>query len=308
VTPRVYEVTHRTQYRYDGEVTASYGLAHLVPRDAPGQRVRRSRLQIDPQPDLFTERSDYFGNRCGYLEVHRPHTELAVTAVSVVEISRTAADLTVLDAWTVGQAARLATGPVQGGGPVEGGGPVQDGLDALDYLLPSEQVSFDPAVRAYAAEVLAPGRPLGQALAELVHRIHADIAYVPGATSVATPLREVLDRRHGVCQDFAHLAAGCLRLAGLPTRYVSGYLETRPPAGLPRLQGADASHAWFAVRVPELGWVDLDPTNDQPVDAGYVVTAWGRDYTDVPPLKGVIFTESGASTLAVGVDVIRLDT
>lgn len=295
MTPRVYEVTHRTQYRYDGEVTASYGLAHLLPRDAPGQRVRRSRLQVDPQPDLIAERSDYFGNRCGYLEVHRPHTELVVTAVSVVEISRTAADLAALDAWTVGQAARPA------------GGPVEDGLDALDFLLPSEQVSFDPAVQAYAAAVLAPGRPLGQALADLVHRINADIAYVPGATSVTTPLREVLDRRHGVCQDFAHLAVGCLRLAGLPARYVSGYLETRPPAGLPRLQGADASHAWLSVLVPELGWVDLDPTNDQPADARYVVTAWGRDYTDVPPLKGVIFTESGASTLTVGVDVIRLD-
>jgi transglutaminase-like putative cysteine protease len=125
-------------------------------------------------------------------------------------------------------------------------------------------------------------------------------------TTVSTPLTEVLERREGVCQDFAHLAVACLRGVGLPARYVSGYLETLPPPGRPRLQGADASHAWAAVLLPELGWVDLDPTNDRVVDDDYVITAWGRDYSDVPPLKGVIFTESKESTLDVAVDVLRI--
>jgi transglutaminase-like putative cysteine protease len=293
---RVYEVTHRTAYRYDDEVTGSYGRAHLTPREAPGQRLRSGRIEVTPHPELITERVDWFGNRCTYLEVHRPHTELVVTAVSVVEVSRAAADLATLDRWTVGQAALDWRGV---------GVAPEVVLDAVDFVLPSAQVEPGPQLRSYAAPVLPPERPLGEALADLVHRIHTDLAYVPGATSVTTSLPEVLARREGVCQDFAHLAVGCLRLAGLPARYVSGYLETEPPPGRPKLQGSDASHAWFSVLVPELGWVDLDPTNDQPADARYVVTAWGRDYTDIPPLKGVIFTESSHSTLSVGVDVVR---
>jgi transglutaminase-like putative cysteine protease len=136
--------------------------------------------------------------------------------------------------------------------------------------------------------------------------VHADVRYAPGTTSVSTPLDDVLTRRQGVCQDFAHLTVACLRAVGLPARYVSGYLETRPPPGRPRLQGADASHAWVSVLLPEFGWVDLDPTNDRVVDDDYVVTAWGRDYSDVPPLKGVIFTEGSRSTMTVGVDVTRM--
>ena len=154
--------------------------------------------------------------------------------------------------------------------------------------------------------MLRPGRPLGTTLRELVHAIHSGFAYRSGATTVTTTLAEVLARREGVCQDFAHLAVAALRWAGLPARYVSGYVETRPPPGQPRLQGVDASHAWVSVFVPEVGWVDLDPTNDQVVDGQYVVTAWGRDYTDVPPLKGVIFTEGRRSTLDVAVDVTPL--
>ncbi len=291
---RVYEVTHRTVYRYDNEVTSSYGRAHLMPREAAGQRCRSGRVEVSPSPDLLADHADYFGNRSTYLEVRTPHTELAVTAVSAVEVWREPADLSALDPWTCAQASAL----VRAADPGEDHGP--------EFLLPSPQVPFDPALRRYAAGLLPPDRPLGQALTELVHRVHADIAYVPGATSVTTSPAEVLARREGVCQDLAHLALGCLRLAGLPARYVSGYLETEPPAGRAKLQGSDASHAWLSVLVPQLGWVDLDPTNDQPADARYVVTAWGRDYTDVPPLKGVIFTESGRSRLTVGVDVVRL--
>ncbi|HET9656933.1 MAG TPA: transglutaminase family protein, partial [Kineosporiaceae bacterium] len=170
---------------------------------------------------------------------------------------------------------------------------------------------FDRAVRRYAAGILAPQRPLGQALAELVHRLHEDIAHVPGSISPATTLAEVLTRREGTSQDLAGLAVGCLRLAGLPARCVSGYLvgghpQTPPPPGPAKPAGADAVHAWVSVCVPQWGWVDLDPTHDRPTDDRYVVTAWGRDHADMLPLRGVVFTDGTESTLTVGVDVVRL--
>jgi len=176
---------------------------------------------------------------------------------------------------------------------------------ARGFLLPSPQVTLSAQVRDYAAGAFTRGRDLPEALRDLVHRIHVDFSYTAGVTSVSTTLAEVLERREGVCQDFAQLAVACLRCAGLPARYVSGYLETRPPGDKPRLQGSDASHAWASVLLPELGWVDIDPTNDRFVDDSFIVTAWGRDYTDVPPLKGVIFTESTERTLSVAVDVLR---
>jgi transglutaminase-like putative cysteine protease len=314
--PRRYEVRHRTEYGYAEEVTASYGRAYLAPRDAPGQWCRSSRLEVSPRPGILSERADFFGNRCTYLEVHDPHTRLTVTAVSQVDVDRPAADLAALDDWSWERARdALADWPDEerpaGIDPagIELPGMEPAGIDqtqARGFLLPSPQVPDAPAVAAYADTVFTPGRPLGEAITALVHRIHTDLRYLPGATSVSTTLPEVLSRQAGVCQDFAHLAVGCLRHAGLPARYVSGYLETSPPPGRPRLQGADASHAWVSVLLPELGWVDVDPTNDRVVDSSYVVTAWGRDYFDIPPLKGVIFTESKESTLRVAVDVLRV--
>jgi transglutaminase-like putative cysteine protease len=295
VMVRTYEVRHRTRYTYDDEVTASYGRAYLVPRDAPGQVCVDSRLVVRPAALYTRESIDFFGNRSVYLEVHTPHTILDVLAVSTVQVSRVAPDLAALDGVSWEQAA--ASVASDGSDPVE----------AREMLLPSPQIGPSPDVVAYADAVFTPGRPLGEALAGLVSRIHDDFRYRSGATSVSTTLAEVLAKREGVCQDFAQLGVGCLRAVGLPARYVSGYLETQPPPGRPKLQGADASHAWLSVLVPGVGWVDLDPTNDQPADARYVVTAWGRDYTDVPPLKGVIFTESLKSKLRVEVDVIRVD-
>jgi transglutaminase-like putative cysteine protease len=142
------------------------------------------------------------------------------------------------------------------------------------------------------------------AVTDLSSRIYRDFKFLPGVTEVKTTIEEVFARRAGVCQDFAHVAIGCLRSLGLAARYVSGYLETRPPPGKPRLAGADVSHAWASVFVPGSGWADIDPTNDQLVNDRYVTTAWGRDYTDVPPLKGVIFTQGDVQDLKVSVDVI----
>jgi len=294
---RTFDVTHRTTYTYDLPVSTSYGRAYLTPRDLVGQWCISSRVDVAPDPDLVSPSLDFYGNRSVYVEVHRAHSELVVTAHSRVQVTRTAPALATLAEWTWEQVRDgVAAADERSGGPE---------LElAKGFLLPSAQVSFGPEVTMYAESVFRPGRPVGEAVTELVARIHDDFTYRSGVTSVSTTLPEVLAAREGVCQDFAHLAVACLRSVGLPARYVSGYLETQPPPGKPKLAGADASHAWASVLLPEWGWVDIDPTNDRVVDDAYVVTAWGRDYTDVPPLKGVIFTDAKTSTLKVSVDVI----
>jgi transglutaminase-like putative cysteine protease len=291
---RTYTVRHRTEYHYEEPVTASYGWACLTPRDLPDQACVQTEVEFEPEESVVSARTDFFGNRRAYFEVHRPHTRLAVTALSTVEVDRAAADLAVLtEPW---EATRDAAADLPPAGRAE----------LVEFLLPSPKLPIGPDVAQFAAGVLTPGRPLGEALTALLDTIHSGFAFRSGATEVSTTLTEVLQRREGVCQDFAHLAVATLRSAGLGARYVSGYLETMPPPGQPKLQGADASHAWVSVLVPGTGWIDLDPTNDKPVDESYVVTAWGRDYTDVPPLKGVIFTEGSSSTLDVAVDVLRV--
>ena len=182
-----------------------------------------------------------------------------------------------------------------------------EAFDARTFLFDSPKVVVTPAVAAYAAPTFPPGRPLTEALTELDSRIHADFAYEPGATSVRTTLTELLECRKGVCQDFAHLAVGCLRSLGLAGRYVSGYLNTAPPPGQARLVGADVSHAWASVFVPDAGWVGIDPTNDRFVSDRYVTNAYGRDFGDVSPLKGVIYTESTRNEMHVSVDVLPLE-
>jgi transglutaminase-like putative cysteine protease len=291
---RRYEVRHQTEYTYGGEVTASYGWAHLTPRDLPDQVCDSNRVEVSPTAELLSGSVDFFGNRASYFEVHEPHDRLVVTATSLVDVSRTRADLDALDGWTREEARDLLRA-----------NPRMQREDA-DFLLASPRLPLAGRLPEFAKSVLEPGIPLGQALRQLIHTIYHDFTFNAGATSVTSTLENLLTRRAGVCQDFAHLAVATLRLAGLPARYVSGYLETVPPPGQPKLQGVDASHAWVSVLVPELGWVDLDPTNNKVVDAAYVVTAWGRDYSDVPPLKGVIFTEGSSSSLKVAVDVTRI--
>ncbi|MET7402026.1 transglutaminase family protein [Dactylosporangium sp. NPDC005572] len=283
-----YEVAHRTVYGYDHEVTSSYGRAYLLPRDAPGQTCHGGRITAEPGADVLAERADFYGNRAAYLEVRTPHRELVVECRSLIEVTRQPADLA-----TLGTRAWDTPAPPAGWAD-------------LDFALPSPLVPLTARVRRVAAGIFRPGRPLAEAVPALVHHIHSTYRYTPGSTGVTSTIDDLLDRGEGVCQDFAHLAVACLRAAGLPARYVSGYLETTPPPGQPKLQGVDASHAWASVLLPGLGWVDLDPTNDRLVDATYIVTAWGRDYADVPPLKGVIFSTSTSSTLTVAVDVRAL--
>ncbi|WP_339722483.1 transglutaminase family protein, partial [Marinomonas primoryensis] len=177
---------------------------------------------------------------------------------------------------------------------------------AKEYLLDSPQIRRSADLGAYAESTFADDKPLLQATLAFTHKIFTEFKFDPSTTTVATPLEQVLKQRSGVCQDFAHLAIGCLRSVGIPARYMSGYLETLPPPGQEKLVGADASHAWFAIFIPTLGWVEFDPTNDLMPNEQHLVTAWGRDYSDVTPLQGVIFEGGGSQQLAVSVDVRRV--
>jgi transglutaminase-like putative cysteine protease len=285
-------VVHRTEYAYESSVSASYGQIYLLPRDATGQRVLSTRVDIDPLPDSFGEFKDFFGNQAANFSVLRRHRTLIVSTTSFVDVSerRPPAAGTVSPPWDDVVAALDAAVNAEL-------------IDARQFVLASPAVPLSGATEAYARTSFAPGRPMLDALSDLTTRIHSDIKYKPGTTSLSTKPDDVLAERTGVCQDMAHLQVACLRSIGLAARYVSGYLETLPPPGKPKLQGADASHAWVSVYLPPLGWIDVDPTNDCFVGPRHITTAWGRDYSDVSPLKGVIFTEAKRNTMTVSVDV-----
>ena len=290
-----YQIVHRTEYDYDAPVWSSYGEAHLQPRGTSTQECFASGVVIDPSPEDHRERRDFFGNRVTHFHVRERHTNLAVTATSVVDVAprQIPPELLSSPQWEL---CRVGSTSVSGA----------DWLDARQFTLSSPAVPHLEQAAAFAAQSFPPGRPVLEAVADLSHRIHAEFAYSPGSTSVTTSVEDVLRSRAGVCQDFAHVALSGLRSLGLPARYVSGYLETLPPPGQPKLQGADMSHAWLSVFVVGLGWVDIDPTNDQFADERYLTLAWGRDYADVPPLKGVIFTDAPGHRLTVTVDVVEI--
>jgi transglutaminase-like putative cysteine protease len=292
---RAYEVTHRTDYRYEKDVTASYGQLHLLPRDIEHQHCRTATVTLTPGPDVLSSRQDFFGNSVSYFEIHEPHRSLTVTAQSVVEVADAAREVTLRSGGIWEDAVAAVAGCA-----------LPEHLEATQFVLGSPLAAPDDRYRAYALESFPEGRQLLECVESLCARIHADFLYEPGSTSVTTPLTQVFRRRRGVCQDFAHLGIACLRSVGLPARYVSGYLETLPAPGRPKLTGVDGSHAWFSVLVPGAGWLDVDPTNDQIVGDRYVVTAYGRDYGDVPPLGGVIYTEGKTEALKVAVDVVPI--
>lgn len=290
-----YRIVHRTEYRYDAQVSSSYGEAHLHPRETPGQQCYSAAVAVEPFPEGYRERRDFFGNRVAHFHVREPHTTLVVTGTSVVDVRdhRSASSRLGDRTW------ESARDELRHGLGAES-------LDARQFALGSPMVPSSAGAHAFTEPSFAPGRPIAEALADLAHRIHDEFEFAPGSTSVKTSVDEVLEKRKGVCQDFAHLAIAGLRSLGFACRYVSGYLETFPPPGRPRLQGADVSHAWLSVFVPGAGWIDLDPTNDQFANDRYVTVAWGRDYGDVPPMKGVIFTEAKTREIEVTVDVVEL--
>jgi transglutaminase-like putative cysteine protease len=285
-----FHIVHTTRYTYSQLVGLCHNEAHLRPRSFELQECLDAHVDIEPRPARCDERIDYFGNPVVYFSVQAPHDRLTVTATSAVQ--RSAPPPLMLET-------SLAWDRVAGHLRVAG---TEATLSAREYVLDSPLVATSPDLAAFAWPSFANGRPLLSAVYDLTRRIYTAFLYDPSFTTVSTPLADVLAQRRGVCQDFAHLAIGCLRSLGLPARYVSGYLQSTPPPGQARLRGADASHAWFAVFDPDAGWVDFDPTNDQIVGDRHVTTAWGRDYADVTPLKGVVFG-GGANSLEVEVEV-----
>lgn len=285
-----YRVRHTTTYGYSAAVQVSHHAARLKPRDTVTQRCLTAILRIDPVPSGLAELRDYFGNWVTLFTLQQSHSSLVVEAESLVEV---------------------IPGDGDGGAPSLAWEEVRDRLvrpageqdfAAAEFAHPSPLAGYSEDIRAYALPSFPAERPLRQAVYDLTRRIHQDFAYDPTATSVTTPLGEVLALRRGVCQDFAHLQVACLRSVGLAARYVSGYLLTRPPPGQAKLVGSDASHAWASVYDAGNGWIDFDPTNDMAVGDEHITCAWGRDYEDVSPVKGVVIG-GGEHSIRVEVDV-----
>jgi transglutaminase-like putative cysteine protease len=282
------QVEHETHYRYSSPVLLSQQLLHLSPRALPWQRCRAHRLTIDPAPGERSEHDDYFGNPVTRFLIAAPHPGLRVHASSTMSVAPREREALARPrpAW------EAARGEARG--------------RAAAFLYESPHVETWRELAQFAAQSFPPGRAALDGALDLARRIHDGFEFDRTATSVSTPLREVMKRRRGVCQDFAHLMIGALRSLGLAARYVSGYLLTEPPPGRPRLIGADASHAWVSVYCGAAGgWVDLDPTNDCVVDDEHVTLAWGRDFGDVTPMRGVILG-GGEQALAVRVTVTPL--
>lgn len=290
-----FNLRHTTRYVYEQPVSSCHNLAYMLPRNTPHQQLHESLLITQPAPAVSTRRDDYFGNQLYQFSIETLHTELEVTATSVVEVSDPAATINLDFGNTCAYNRDLL---YQNAFP--------ENVAAREFLIDSPLVQQHPELAAYAASSFTDERPFLSAVMELTQRIYTDFTYDPVFTDVATPVQEVFKHQRGVCQDFAHLAIACLRSLGYPARYVSGYLETLPAPGEPKLIGADASHAWFAVYSPGEGWYDFDPTNNQMVGAHHITTAWGRDYSDVTPLRGVIFGGGNSHELSVSVDVQRL--
>jgi len=289
-----YRITHKTEYEYVETVGHSYNEVRLLPRFCEHQNLISAQLKISPIEADYRVRQDFFGNQVAYFSIPEPHREFSVTAISEVQVFSQAGQLDFAQgaAWeTVREILHQDRR--------------SEVLDARQYALDSPYIAASPELAAYAEPSFPPGRALVEAVHDLMQSIHRDFIFDPEFTTLATPLQTVLEHRRGVCQDFAHLAIGCIRSHGLAARYVSGYIETLPPPGKPKLVGADASHAWFSVYLPEIGWMDFDPTNNQLPSDQHITIAWGRDYGDVTPLKGVIFGGQNHE-LKVSVEVERL--
>jgi len=290
-----YRIAHKTTYVYQQPVSYGNHVAYLTPRSKPHHACTSHELLVTPAPVAMSERRDFFGNISTIFTVQEPHEELKVEAHSLVIVD--------------GPAMRWP----------ESSPPWEEvtrslredlseaGLDAYQFVFESPRIALNAEFAAYASPSFLPARPLAEALLDLTARIYKTFRFDSKATDVRTSPLEVLRLRRGVCQDFAHLQVACLRSLGLAARYVSGYIRTYPPPGKPRLIGADASHAWVSVYCPGVGWLDVDPTNNLVPSESHVTLAWGRDYGDVSPVRGVILGGRDHK-LEVGVDMEPLDS
>ena len=291
----LYRLSHTTSYKYENGVTFCHNIATLKPKDMLGQKVVNYALEIHPKPTDFSEKTDFFGNTITRFSIQDYHKTLKVIAVSTIEKDYTL--MPDIHQSVSGKSITLSEG-------LQHLKHQDPGLwDVKQFILESVLIAnISPEIRAYAEVSFQPNRSIFEAAYELMQRIYTEFEFNPNVTNVATPIHDVMMQKKGVCQDFAQIAIACVRSVGLPARYVSGYIETLPPPGKEKLVGADASHAWFSVYIPTFGWVDFDPTNNQIPQNQHIITAYGRDYYDVPPLKGVIYS-SGDNKMKVAVDI-----
>ena len=290
----IYDIRHRTEIHYEQQVTEGHHVLHLIPRNSSRQKRIAATLTVEPEPSQLTANEDYFGNVVHHLVLHEPHATLVIESLSRVDV--TPAEPPALDASPPWETVARQLADAEG-----------TAILAQQYVYDSPQILTSRAVRDYAASSFGPDRPVLALAMELTERIFDEFEYQGGVSDVSTPVQKVLEMRRGVCQDFAHLAIAALRSFGLAARYVSGYLLTHPPAGQPKLVGADASHAWLSVWAGDLGWIDFDPTNRLIPKDEHITVGWGRDYADVSPTNGFI-VGGGAHTVAVSVDVSTVET
>jgi transglutaminase-like putative cysteine protease len=289
----LFEIVHSTTHDYVGDVSVSHHLLRLTPRQCPRQHCLAHELAIVPEPGTVTFRLDYFGNSTHFVGVETPHKQLVITSRSRVAISPAfVPDPTETPPWEL---VRARCRDDHSGGA----------LEAHEFTYPSPLVPAPEEFAHYSRSSFTPRRPLLEAVADLTRRIAEDFVFDPAATNVTTPVSDVFRQRRGVCQDLAHVELACLRSHGLPARYISGYIETEPSPGQPKLRGVDASHAWISFFCPGLGWLDVDPTNNCFPSLRHITLGWGRDYSDVCPVRGVLIGGEN-QTLRVGVDVNAL--
>lgn len=284
-----YKLKHQTIYTYVNAVHNYQSIVCLQPQNSAKQRCNNFKIEIEPKPTKIYSRKDFFGNTLHYFSLHESHKSLKVLVSSDIEVLN---DI------------------IQPLNPIN----CEDArkkfqmdlalkIEVLQYQLPSQFIQWDEEIIAFAQSCLLPDISLFEGILNLIKKIYTEFQFKSGSTNINTPLKTVLKERKGVCQDFSHLAIASLRSVGIPARYVSGYIETLPPKGKVKLEGSDASHAWISVYIPEMGWCEFDPTNNMIPQQRHIVTAYGRDFADVSPLKGIIFS-SGEHKVKVEVDVI----
>ncbi len=287
-----YRVIHKTKYVYEDFVSYCHNMAHMYPLTSRHQDCFRTHVTVNPKPIVSSFRRDYFGNQVFLFSVEDPHKALEVTVESTIRTHASMGyDHSRSTSW------ELILKMINESG-------LEQDISALEYLHPSPYIKIKPEFGEYGRHFFTPGKPVFLGALEMSESIFKNFKYDVKATTINTPPEQVLAEKKGVCQDFSHLAISSLRSLGIPARYVSGYLETQPPPGVPKLQGSDATHAWISVYCPDMGWQDFDPTNGKLITEEYIITAIGRDYSDVSPLKGILFG-GGKHKLVVEVDVLR---
>lgn len=288
-----YQVTHSTRYGYDEAIPLSHNIVRMRPREHAAQTCLQHQLLVLPAPAVRNEGFDYFGNHVTWFSLQEPHTILRIAAHSDVEVLP--AGPYELDRGITWEQALQ----------VSNQSPDRETLAAREFIFESAHVPWSPELADFARLSFPAGRAYLACLMDLTQRIHTDFRFLAGSTVIDTPVEEVFHSHQGVCQDFAHLQICCLRSMGLPARYVSGYLVTSPPPGKEKLAGADASHAWVSAYVPGAGWVDFDPTNGLMPQDTHITLAWGRDYDDVGPSRGILLGGQ-RHWMDVSVDVVPI--